>query len=143
MRRDRVTGQAIRFVIVGLLNTLVDLGAFYLLGLIPGMPHIAAKGASYVLGICNSFFWNKYWTFGARGTEQGKREFALFFAVNLPPLAVNVVVFTLLGIWIDSGSLWVRMAKAFAAAVVSVTWNFLGSRYFAFRHTALKKTNDA
>ena len=102
------------------------------------MPDIAAKGISYVLGICNSFVWNKYWTFSARGSERGKREFAVFFAVNIPPLVVNVVVFTLLGLWIDAGTFWVRMAKAFAAAVVSVAWNFLGSRYLAFRHTALK-----
>ncbi|OFW61977.1 MAG: hypothetical protein A2133_07060 [Actinobacteria bacterium RBG_16_64_13] len=135
-----MTGQAVRFVMVGLINTVVDLGAFYLLGLIPGMSHVGAKGISYVLGICNSFAWNKYWTFNARGSERGKREFAVFFLVNLPPLAVNVVVFTILGFWLDSGSLWVRMAKAFAAAVVAVTWNFLGSRYFAFRHTALKRS---
>ena len=32
------------------------------------------------------------------------------------------------------------MVKAFAAAVVSVAWNFLGSRYFAFRHTAVKRS---
>jgi putative flippase GtrA len=141
--RDRMTGQAARFIIVGVLNTVVDLGAFYLLGLIPGMPHVAAKAISYVLGICNSFVWNKCWTFSARRSERGKREFAVFFAVNTPPLLVNVVVFTILGLWIDSGTWWVRMAKAFAAAVVSVTWNFLGSRYIAFRHTALKGSRDA
>lgn len=138
LNRDRWTGQAVRFVIVGCMNTIVDLGVFYLLSLIPGMPHVAAKGVSYVAGICNSFVWNKRWTFNARGSERGKREFAIFFMVNTPPLVVNVVVFTLLGLWIDSGGLWERMVKAFAAAVVSVTWNFLGSRYFAFRHTALK-----
>jgi putative flippase GtrA len=138
LHRDRVSGQAIRFIVVGLLNTLVDLGAFYLLSLIPGMPNIAAKAISYVLGICNSFFWNKYWTFNAGASSKTKREFAIFFVVNLPPLAVNVVVFTLLGIWIDSGNWLVRMAKAFAAAVISVAWNFLGSRYLAFRDTALK-----
>jgi putative flippase GtrA len=135
-----MSGQAVRFVIVGLANTFVDLGFFYLLGLIPGLPDVGAKAMSYVLGICNSFFWNKYWTFNAGGSERGRREFALFFAVNMPPLAVNVVVFTVLGLWIDSGSIWVRLGKAFAAAVVSVIWNFVGSRYLAFRHTALKET---
>ncbi len=142
LHRDRWTGQATRFIIVGIINTGVDLGIFYLLSMIPGMPHVAAKGISYVAGICNSFVWNKYWTFNARGSEQGKREFVVFFAVNTPPLIVNVVVFTVLGIWIDSGTAWVRLVKAFAAAVVSVTWNFLGSRYFAFRHTAVKSAKN-
>jgi putative flippase GtrA len=131
-----MSGQAVRFIIVGLLNTVVDLGAFYVLSLV--MPNIAAKAISYVLGICNSFFWNKYWTFNARGSERGKREFTLFFLVNIPPLIVNVVVFTVLGIWIDSGNWLIRLGKAFAAAVVAVVWNFMGSRYLAFRHTALK-----
>lgn len=133
-----MSGQAVRFVVVGVLNTIVDLGAFYLLSLIPGMPHVAAKAVSYVLGICNSFVWNKFWTFSAGSSDRTKREFALFFAVNTPPLIVNIIVFTVLGIWIDSGNWLVRLGKAFAAAVVSVAWNFLGSRYLAFRHSALK-----
>lgn len=133
-----MSGQAVRFVVVGLLNTVVDLGIFYLLGLIPGMPSVAAKAISYVLGICNSFIWNKYWTFNAKGSAKGAREFALFFLVNIPPLVVNVVVFSLLGLWTDSGSVLLRMVKAFIAAVIAVVWNFLGSRYLAFRHTALK-----
>jgi putative flippase GtrA len=120
-------------------NTAVDLIIFNLLRLIPGMPDVAAKAVSYFCGIINSFFWNKYWTFNARGTSKGKREFAVFLAVNLPPLVVNVVVFALLGIWAGEGSFIVRNAKAFGAAVVTIAWNFVGSRYLAFRHTALKK----
>jgi putative flippase GtrA len=139
LRRDRASGQAVRFLIVGLTNTVVDLGFFYLLTLIPGMPDIVAKTISYILGICNSFIWNKYWTFGARRSGRTGREFALFFAVNLPPLIVNVVVFSLLGLWTTSGSFAAREGKAFIAAIVAVVWNFLGSRYVAFRHTALKK----
>lgn len=133
-----MSGQAARFVVVGLLNTVIDLGIFYALLRIPGMPPVAAKAVSYLLGIINSFFWNKYWTFGAWRSARGKREFAVFFAVNMPPFVVDVVVFSLLGLWKDSGSMTMRMSKAFIAAVVAVVWNFLGSRYLAFRHTALK-----
>jgi putative flippase GtrA len=138
LHREHVAGQFVRFVVVGVVNTFVDLAAFYLLSLIPGMPEIAAKAVSYFLGICNSFVWNKYWTFSAGRSSRGKREFAFFFLVNLPPLAVNVIVFTLLGLWVGEGSFLVRMSKAFAAAVITVAWNFVGSRYLAFRHTALK-----
>jgi putative flippase GtrA len=139
LRRDRASGQAVRFLVVGLTNTAVDLGFFYLFTRIPGVPDIAAKTLSYILGICNSFIWNKYWTFGARRSGRTAQEFALFFLVNIPPLIVNIVVFTLLGLWTTSGSFAVREGKAFIAAIVAVVWNFLGSRYLAFRHTALKK----
>lgn len=142
LKRERVGGQAIRFVIVGLSNTAVDLIIFNLLRLIPGMPDVAAKAISYFCGILNSFIWNKYWTFSARGSAKGKREFFFFLLVNLPPLIVNVVVFSLLGIWAGEGSFIVRNAKAFSAAVVTIAWNFVGSRYLAFRHTALKQGPD-
>jgi putative flippase GtrA len=150
--RDRATGQAARFVAVGLLNTLVTMGMFRLFLMIPGVPvsgdkHFvyyttAADGLAYVLGICNSFLWNKYWTFSAAKSKRGWREFGIFFLVNLPPLAVNVFVFALLGLWAHSGSGWVQMGKAFVAAAVAVVWNFLGSRYLAFRHTALKDKSE-
>jgi putative flippase GtrA len=150
LHRDRITGQAARFLAVGLLNTAVDLGVFFLLMHVPGVPapghegftyySTAAKGVSYFLGICNSFFWNKYWTFNAAKSARGRREFGMFLLVNLPPLLVNIVVFGLLGLWIHSGSRLVQLGKAFMAAVVAVVWNFLGSRYFAFRHTAVKGT---
>ncbi len=142
LERDRITGQAARFIVVGFLNTAVDLAAFYLLANIPGMHEAAAKGISYFLGICNSFLWNKYWTFGAGKSKRGWREFGIFVLVNLPPLLVNVVVFRLLGIWYQSGEWYVRMGKAFVAAVAAVVWNFLGSRYLAFRHSALGHASE-
>ncbi len=127
---------------VGLTNTVVDLGIFWLLAKGFGVPDIAAKTISYILGIGNSFFWNKMWTFSARRSGRTFREMGLFFLVNLPPLVVNVVVFSLLGLWTTSGSFAAREGKAFIAAIIAVVWNFLGSRYLAFRHTALKPSED-
>lgn len=152
LHRDRMTGQAVRFVIVGFSNTAVDLGVFYLLMHVPGVPapgeegftlySTIAKAFSYLLGICNSFLWNKYWTFSAGKSQRGGREFGILLLVNTPPLLVNVIVFDLLGLWIESGSRLVQLGKAFAAALIAVIWNFLGSRYFAFRHTAVHSAKE-
>jgi putative flippase GtrA len=133
--RNRMAGQAVRFVIVGVINTVVDMGAFFLLGLVPGISLVAAKFISYNLGTTNSFVLNKYWTFSAGRSKRGMREFGVFFALNVPPLVVDVVVFMMLGLWAGSETFWVRMAKAFAAAVVTTAWTFFGSRYLAFRQT--------
>jgi len=131
--RDRIGGQAVRFVAVGLINTVVDLAAFYLLARV--MPEVVAKFISYNLGTFNSFVLNKYWTFGAGSSKHWLREFWLFFAVNIPPLVVDVVVFTMLGLWASSGNTWERLTKAFGAAIVTTAWTFFGSRYLAFRRT--------
>ena len=142
MSRDRASGQLLRFIIVGLSNTVVTLAFFALLAKVLHVPDIPANAVAYVLGIVNSFLWNKYWTFGAKASGRGWREFGLFFLVNLPPLLVNVVVFTALNIGFKSGSFVLHEAETFAAALVAVAWNFVGSRYLAFRHTALKKTDS-
>ena len=118
---------------------MVTLGVFALLARVFRVPDIPANAIAYVLGIVNSFFWNKYWTFSARKSGRGWREFGLFFLVNLPPLVVNVVVFSALNLGFKSGSFLIRESETFVAALVAVVWNFLGSRYLAFRHTALKK----
>jgi putative flippase GtrA len=143
LSRDRASGQALRFVVVGLTNTVVDLGVYTLLARVFHMPDIPAKAISYILGITNSFVWNKYWTFSASKSGEGWRELGFFFLVNLPPLIVNVVVFTALSLGFDSPSLLVRESQALGAAVITVVWNFVGSRYLAFRHTALKKKAGA
>jgi putative flippase GtrA len=141
LSRDRASGQAARFVVVGLSNTLVSLAFYALFAHVFHVPKIPANAIAYFLGIVNSFLWNKFWTFGARDSGRGWREFGFFFLVNVPPWAVNIVVFTVLNVSVKSGSLLIGEAETFAAALVAVVWNFLGSRYLAFRHTALKK-ND-
>jgi putative flippase GtrA len=139
--RDRASGQALRFVVVGVTNTLVTLGVFALLARVLHVPDIPANALAYLIGIANSFIWNKYWTFSARRSGHGWREFGLFFLVNLPPFIVNVVVFSALNLGFKSESFLIRESETFAAALVAVVWNFFGSRYLAFRQTALKK-ND-
>lgn len=139
LSRDRASGQALRFVVVGVSNTVVTLGLFALFARVFHVPDIPANAVAYILGIVNSFFWNKYWTFGARGSGRGWREFGFFILVNLPPFVVNVVVFSALNLGFRSGSFLIHESETFVAALVAVAWNFLGSRYLAFRHTALKK----
>ena len=61
----------------------------------------------------------------------------------MPPLIVNVVVFSALNLGFKSQSFLIHETETFAAALVAVAWNFLGSRYLAFRHTALKSKDGS
>jgi putative flippase GtrA len=141
--RDRVTGQALRFVVVGGVNTVVDMGIFYLLGLVPGMSLVMAKAISYNLGTVNSFALNKYLTFNTGRSRKGWREFGVFFAINVPPMIIDVVVFAALGLWSNSGTFGERMTKAFLAAVVTAAWTFVASRYLAFGRPAAEDGSRA
>ncbi len=52
----------IKFNIVGVMNTALDLGIFALLTWI-GVGEGLAKTVSYSCGVLNSYFWNSRWTF--------------------------------------------------------------------------------
>jgi len=66
--------QLVRFALVGVLNTAIDLGLFALLTLRVGLDPLLANVFSFTAGAANSFVLNKYWTFGAGG---GGRETAV------------------------------------------------------------------
>ena len=57
--------QAIKYGVVGITNTLIDAAAYYALTrwLWLGSLPILAKGIAYAIGMTNSFYWNRNWTF--------------------------------------------------------------------------------
>jgi len=58
--------QGAKFLLVGLMNTSIDLGLYYLLTRFVvafANASIAAKGISYASGVVNSYLWNRSWTF--------------------------------------------------------------------------------
>jgi putative flippase GtrA len=121
--------QAIKFSFVGVLNTVVDLGGYFLLtrwlGL-AGLP-VAAKSISYSAGILNSFFWNRSWTF--RSKTQIWATLLPFVLVNLVGLAINTGIMQLclniLGL--------PELVALGLATVSTLVWNFVLSKFVVFR----------
>ena len=91
-------GQFLRFLLVGVLNTVVDLLITRLLQL--GFGHLTnlvlltyyiPKVVGYACGILNSYFWNSSWTFRAE-RKHDAREIGLFLAVNLVTLGLSLLL---------------------------------------------------
>jgi uncharacterized protein len=122
--------QAFKYVLVGGLNTAVGYLSFLLLFYALGMEKIPANAISYVLGLVNSFIWNKLWTFKARGFSIA--EVFLFLLVFLPCYGVQFAVFRGLD------ALGLPAAAAQALAVIPYTiLSFVGNKLITFR-----KEND-
>jgi len=142
--------QAIKFVLVGILNTLVDLAVLNILilasGISAGFGYSVFKGISFTVAVINSYFLNKFWTFKAGegegrtkkpfGAAQG-REFAQFFTVSLIGFGINVGVASLVvnavgpqfGI---APKIWANIG-AICATLVGMSWNFLGYKFIVFK----------
>lgn len=122
--------QAVRFGMVGLLNTAVDLGSYWLLTrLVPifADQHVPAKAISYTLGVINSYIWNRRFTFRSKVSTTSR--FILFFVINLIAVGINSGLMAL-ALNILHLPEWVGLL---AATVITMSWNFLTSKFIVFR----------
>ena len=56
--------QVLQFCGVGILNTLIGYAAFYLL--VNYLYYLLALLLSHIIGVLNSYLWNKFWVFKSR-----------------------------------------------------------------------------
>ena len=116
----------IKFNIVGVINTLVDLSAYTLLTYL-GMGILPAQGISYVLGAANSYIFNSNWTFKDRSFSWIR--ILLFVVVTLLGYALSVsILYFLQQQWKLEGF----FAKLIALPFTTV-FNFVGMRLFVFK----------
>lgn len=74
--------QFARYLVVGVMNTLVTLGVIFVLKSVAGVNPWVSNAAGYVAGVINSFIWNRRWVFrsgGAIGRQAA--AFAIGFGV--------------------------------------------------------------
>lgn len=118
-----------KFMAVGGVNTLVDLGGFYLLTQATGLVDhpVLAKLISYSFGILNSFVWNRLWTF--RSGIAFTPGLALFVLSNLGSLFLNAGVMYF-------GLSAMKLSREFALALATASaflLNFVVSKFVVFR----------
>lgn len=133
--------QFYKFVLVGALNTLLDLTVLnwliVLTGIAMGWHFSLFKGISFAIAVFNSYLWNKFWTF-RKGKRAGITEFSQFLAVSIVGLGVNVGAASLLVSVIGpqggvSPQLWANVA-AISAIIFSTIWNFIGYKLLVFKN---------
>lgn len=68
--------QLVKYGIIGVSNTLITLIVFYIINTWMGMGYAIANTIGYILGLINSFVWNRTWVFRSGGNLW--REAGLF-----------------------------------------------------------------
>lgn len=125
--------RPLRFLLVGVLNTLIDIALFLLLTAL-GMAVVPANMISTGVALAFSFLVNRAYTFRSDGRIVGQA--VRFLVVTLIGLWVlQPVVIWLSLLWLET---WLPTAAALlvaklAATVVSLTWNYLLYSAVVFR----------
>ena len=138
--------QGTKFLLVGTLNTLLDLGVLNILIAASGNPSgigfSSFKAISFIAAIVNSYFWNKFWTFRSTASLQQdfnakRKEFIQFFSIGGIGFLLNVgsasfVVNVVKPQFDISPTTWATVAALIGTFIV-LTWNFLGYKLIVFK----------
>lgn len=124
--------EAMRFGVVGIINTLIDASAYILLTRVLGFGGIptAAKFFSFMLGTISSLFLNRSWTFGVQA-PLSLGEVARFYAVVSVGLLLNV---SLMYVFVHIVGLYDLLALALTT-VSTFAVNYLLSKAWVFKQS--------
>lgn len=128
-----IDGTLLRFLLVGVVNTLVGCSTMFLLYNLAHWSYWASSAANYIVGGIVSFFLNKYFTFRKKDWSWSQ---VIRFACNVAVcwlLAYGMAKPLVLHL-LEGQSVWLQEnAAMFVGMCLYTALNYLGQRFFAFR----------
>ena len=149
--RVAIIWQIGKFVVVGILNTLVDWGTLTLLilsfrkyidveptyNIMYGITiYTCYKSTSFVAAVINSYYWNKYWTFAEPNGKSANTDFFKFLVASIIGLGINVGGSTYVFGYVKPISFNIDQWALIGAAVgtlLALTWNFFIYKCIVFK----------
>lgn len=125
--------QLFRFVVVGVIATVVDAGLYFAAVRLLAWPYDLAKGASFLFGTTTSFLLNRSWTFEVPHADSAttRRFVTLYAATFLLNVGANRLALNLLFPLGWSNDVVEPFAIVFATAWSTIA-NFIGQRAWVF-----------
>ena len=123
MRRH---SSVVRFLLVGLGNTVLGLATIYAFKWFARWDDVPANAMGYAIGITFSFIANKRWTFRHEGVVV--RSFARFVLICAIGYAANLAVL----LFLVQGLEWNGYLAQIVAIGTYAVITYWGSRYYAF-----------
>lgn len=133
--------QAAKFILIGILATLMDSGVLALLQMAVAADtktiYAIIKGISFVIVTTVKYPLNKYLAFEQKEKAGMGREFSIFFVVTAIGLAIDIATATFIRETISAEiGLTYNMRGIVAAVIASIVvsiWNFIGYKFIVFK----------
>jgi putative flippase GtrA len=127
LRRTHNWIQLMKFMAVGGSGYAVNIAVYALVHEALGIGHLRSATVAFVVAVFNNFWWNRHWTFGARGGHAGFQA-ARFFAVS------TIAFFFALGIsqLLVSTTQLPDIVSQAISIVVATPLNFVGNKMWSF-----------
>ena len=123
--REQTFLQISKFGMVGVLNTLIGYGAFFIL--LDYTNYMIALIISHIIGVTHSYIWNKYWVF--KSNKILINEFLKFNSVYILVFLTNAIV---LIFFVNALNLDPRIGQLIALPIITMI-SFTGHKYWSFK----------
>ena len=120
--------EFVRFLIVGVANTLISLVVYRAL-LALGVWYLVSAPVAWGAGVINGYIFNRRWTFRARDTRRSRVLYALFGAAGAGLASLSVFLFVR-GVGIG------RFEAYLVATPLITVSTFLANRHWTFSERA-------
>jgi putative flippase GtrA len=122
--RDDPAGQLVRFLVVGVGNTVLSFVVYRLL-LALGAWYVIAAPLAFAVGAVNGYIFNRRWTFAARDSTRARFLYVTVAAIGALSSSLLVLLFVR---WAGTGKV-----EAYAAAIPPLTlFMFAANRFWTF-----------
>ena len=129
--------QLMKFGVVGLSNTAVTLGVYYLL-IYLGVNYMISNIIGYFAGLINGYIWSKGWVFKeAKATV--KSSVLKYYIVYGSSLILSTAVMYL---WVNVLGISDKIAPILTLCI-TVPYNFIFQKIWAFREKKVNKDIDS
>jgi putative flippase GtrA len=137
----------IKFALVGISGTLIDVGLFNLFNQAFSISANYAKAYSFSLAVFNNFLWNRLWTFPESKSLPFAKQFSQYLLVSIIGLFINLFIFAtfdprliktfsniLPADFIFSPTVVGHNVSVAIATIVVLFWNYFANRYWTFKN---------
>ena len=126
--------QFIKFGLVGVSNTLISLGIYYLMVWL-GCHYLIANIVGFIVSVINSFFWNSKFVFKDKEEDSKVKSFVkMTLSYGSTFILSNVLMF----LFIDIIG-WSKYIAPILCLFVTIPINFLLNKIWAFKDKTGKK----
>ena len=145
LRDRKEQGRFLRFMVVGSIGAVIDLGVFNLLSSGLHVVAILAQAISFSLAVISNFLWNRYWTYPDSRNKPIASQLGQFVIVSVIGLTIRTLIFDRLEEVMIWGASQVFPKNFFLSAtvighnlslgtviVIIMLWNFFVNRYWTY-----------
>lgn len=126
-----ISGEVIRFGLVGTLGFMTDASVLTFLVRVVGWGPYESRPISFLAAISLTWTLNRIFTFYQRAGSNRRREYGRYLAVQLVGALVNFAVYAAVLLWYPALERYPALPLA-AGSIVAMSFNFVGVRWFAF-----------